>query len=191
PDEPLAPDLVFQVKNRVFFVELKVWDPGFQLLLKPALQVFKYATYPSTHGVIFILANETSISTFFDQMQGHYSGHQILQKVKQNFNVFRLKMREKNVEMKNLQKIGMTLAHKKELATREGCILQSVIAELTSESLGKTNMDMQTGRLLKELLRRHKNTLFEINEFTRENVEKYLSHDQSGVIPILTGRMLE
>ena len=101
PDEPLAPDLVFQVKKRVFFVELKVWDPGFQLLLKPALQVFKYATYPSTHGVIFILANETTISTFFDQMQGRYSGHQILQKVKQNFNVFRLKMRDKNVEMKN------------------------------------------------------------------------------------------
>ncbi|MFX1511842.1 MAG: hypothetical protein ACFFCQ_04585 [Promethearchaeota archaeon] len=188
-EELLAPDLVFRLGNRVFFVELKVWDPSFQLLLKPAFQVFKYATSPYAHGAIFVLANENPNPTLFDQMEGRYSGQQILQIVKRNLEFFNKDMQIENLELKILQEIGTILIHKGGLTTREACILQSIIAEMTSESLGKANMDLRTGRLLKGLLQKHKRTLFEINRFTKKNA-RILSRDRSGVVPILQGRLI-
>ncbi len=189
PDETLAPDLVFRVDQRVFFVELKVWDPGFQLFLKPALQVFKYATHPGSDGVIFILANESPTPTIFDQMKGRYSGKQIFRIVKRNFDNLSQKNRGENLELKKLQKIGIVLRDKGNLSVRDECILQSIIAEMTSESLGKTNMDIRTGNQLKDLLRKHEHTIFDINEFNKENVDKYLYCGQGKEIPILQGRM--
>ncbi|MHA2368202.1 MAG: hypothetical protein ACXADX_05215 [Candidatus Hodarchaeales archaeon] len=146
-ESELTPDLILQSEQGIIFVELKEWESNFQLFFKPGLQVFRYAL--SADAVIFVLVGNPP--TIFDDLQGTWTGSELLGKVKNSID----DAKSRKIVNENYRKEifdFLKSLRSDSLAIPEICTLITIAEEILGEELGISVMEYSSARKLQALL---------------------------------------